>query len=158
MIDVLINQLQKDYPMLKLSTLEGKAILKVESFISRNEYLKIYPEYTYFLKTYGGMSFMSDKSSFNIYGFDRNVSMHLEEGEGSLVDENGLFCLGDYTSNQDVLITEGFYIKVDDPIAIFYSKNNDANDSQFSYEKKFKSFSKLLEGLLQKTKEESKDF
>ncbi len=111
-----VNKLVRTHPSSLHSTVQNGSKLspEIQSFIKENKFLENSPDYCIYLKNFGGISFLSDEYSFSLYGFDENVTLHIRDGEGPVVNKDGYFCIGDYTDSKlepEKFITAGFFYK-----------------------------------------------
>jgi hypothetical protein len=66
---------------------------QIDDFLSEYNFLRKDPSYVDFLECYSGALIDSPDGNIfvDIFGFLEDVSLHLRNGEGSVVDENGYF-------------------------------------------------------------------
>lgn len=127
-VDLAINELLERYPNSSYSLIVSTPRLRSEatSFLKENSFLLHAPDYAAYLKKYGGISYVSDSVDFNLYGVDAGVSLHIRDGEGAVINDDGYICIGDFTdhsSEPERYITSGLFFfsdKVSE--GIFYNQ------------------------------------
>jgi hypothetical protein len=72
---------------------------EIAEFLETYSFLKTDQGYVNFLERYAGLLLYRDSDflSLGIYGFDNDVSLHLVNGEGELIDEAGILTFADLT-------------------------------------------------------------
>ncbi len=90
---------------------------EIVEFLDTYSFLKKDQGYVDFLESYAGLLIYRDSDFFSlsIYGFDEDISLHLVNGEGELIDELGILVFADITlplqeedQSADNLIAIGF--------------------------------------------------
>lgn len=89
-------------------------------------HLEMPTDYFEYLRTYGGISYVSNSFDFNLYGVDASVSLHIQGGEEAVINGDGYLCIGDFTdhsSEPEQYITTGFFFAVNQASKdIFYNQ------------------------------------
>ncbi len=98
----LINELSKQGELIiNYNSANAEILSKVDELVNEYAFLKDYPEYISFLREWSGLTFLFGEDSLSFYGFD-SETLDIVNGEGDIIDENGLFIIGDYSYYDDV--------------------------------------------------------